>query len=72
MPITLHGHQDIPTDSRTYGGTGWCKDTQADSHASECVVIVLANHKGGVTKTTSTASLGATFAEARRRVVAVD
>ncbi len=30
------------------------------------------NHKGGVTKTTSTANLGATFAEAGRRVLIVD
>jgi chromosome partitioning protein len=35
-------------------------------------VIVLANHKGGVTKTTSTANLGALFAEAGRRVLIVD
>ena len=35
-------------------------------------VIVLANHKGGVTKTTSTANLGAMLAEAGRRVLIVD
>jgi len=35
-------------------------------------VIALANHKGGVTKTTSTANLGAMFAEAGRRVLIVD
>ncbi len=35
-------------------------------------MIVLANHKGGVTKTTSTANLGAMFAEAGRRVLMVD
>jgi len=35
-------------------------------------VIALANHKGGVTKTTSTANLGALFAEAGRRVLIVD
>jgi chromosome partitioning protein len=35
-------------------------------------VIVLANHKGGVTKTTSTANLGACLAEAGRRVLIVD
>jgi chromosome partitioning protein len=33
---------------------------------------VLANHKGGVTKTTSTANLGALFAEAGYRVLMVD
>jgi chromosome partitioning protein len=35
-------------------------------------VIVLANHKGGVTKTTSTANLGAMFAEAGQQVLIVD
>jgi chromosome partitioning protein len=35
-------------------------------------VIVLANHKGGVTKTTSTANLAAMLAEAGRRVLIVD
>jgi chromosome partitioning protein len=35
-------------------------------------VIVLANHKGGVTKTTSTANLGAMLAELGRRVLIVD
>ena len=35
-------------------------------------MIVLANHKGGVTKTTSTANLGAMLAERGRRVLIVD
>jgi chromosome partitioning protein len=35
-------------------------------------VVVLANHKGGVTKTTSTANLGACLAEAGRDVLIVD
>ena len=35
-------------------------------------MIVLANHKGGVTKTTSTANLGACLAEAGHRVLIVD
>jgi hypothetical protein len=35
-------------------------------------VVALANHKGGVTKTTSTANLGAMLAEAGRRVLIVD
>jgi len=34
-------------------------------------VIVLANHKGGVTKTTSTANLGAMLAERGRRVLVI-
>jgi chromosome partitioning protein len=40
--------------------------------ARAAFVVVLANHKGGVTKTTSTANLGAMFAEAGRRVLLVD
>jgi chromosome partitioning protein len=39
---------------------------------STAFVIALANHKGGVTKTTSTANLGAMFAEAGKRVLIVD
>ena len=35
-------------------------------------VIVLANHKGGVNKTTSTANLGAMLAELGRRALIVD
>jgi chromosome partitioning protein len=35
-------------------------------------VIVLANHKGGVTKTTSTANIGALLAERGRRVLLID
>jgi len=35
-------------------------------------VLVLANHKGGVTKTTSTANLGACLAEAGHTVLIVD
>ncbi len=39
---------------------------------SRATVIVLANHKGGVTKSTSTANLGAMLAERGRRVLIVD
>jgi chromosome partitioning protein len=58
-----------------------CKDEHVNSHVDrrkdipprgEAFVIVLANHKGGVTKTTSTANLGAMLAEAGRRVLIVD
>jgi chromosome partitioning protein len=58
------------------------KDTHVDSGKDVTVtgaagrvpgfVIVLANHKGGVTKTTSTANLGACLAEAGRRVLIID
>jgi chromosome partitioning protein len=58
------------------------KDTHVDSGKDDTIteavgrspgfVVVLANHKGGVTKTTSTANLGACLAEAGRRVLIVD
>ncbi len=57
---------DVQTDARRAGG----KDEHAGAGAA--FVIALANHKGGVTKTTSTANLGALFAEAGRRVLIVD
>lgn len=38
----------------------------------KAVVVSVANQKGGVAKTTSTASLGAAFAEAGKRVLLVD
>jgi chromosome partitioning protein len=45
------------------------KTTRYDARAA---FVVAQNHKGGVTKTTSTANLGAMFAEAGRRVLLVD
>jgi chromosome partitioning protein len=50
------------------------KDCRKDGGRDDrrAFVIVLANHKGGVTKTTTTANLGALFAEAGRRVLLVD
>ena len=68
MPITVNGAQHTSTDSRTYGEPDGGKALDPASDPSHCVVIVLANHKGGVTKTTSTANLGAMLAEAGRRV----
>ncbi len=60
-------HVDVQTDGRKAAG----KDGGGLPPAG-AFVIVLANHKGGVTKTTSTANLGATLAEAGRRVLIVD
>ena len=62
-------HQDRRVDVQTDVFTA----TDADARSVEgAFVIVLANHKGGVTKTTSTANLGVLLAEAGRRVLIVD
>jgi chromosome partitioning protein len=58
--------KDRRTDSRIDGRT------YSTTSAGSAFVIVLANHKGGVTKTTSTANLGACLAEAGRTVLIVD
>src|ERR1700740_642586 len=60
-------HVDVQTDGRKAAG----KDSD-ELPTAGAFVVVLANHKGGVTKTTSTANLGATLAEAGRRVLIVD
>ena len=62
--------RDVETDRRTDRKTDAYKDTRLD--VGPAFVIVLANHKGGVTKTTSTANLGACMAEAGRTVLIVD
>ncbi len=62
-------HIDVHVDARTAAR----KDGRNDAvDGRRGYVIVLANHKGGVTKTTSTANLGAMFAEAGQRVLIVD
>ena len=79
---------DDRTDTRKYTGVDrhkdshvgrrkeTCNDALADTPAGAwregAMVIVLANHKGGVTKTTSTANLGAMLAEQHQRVLIVD
>ena len=61
----------VGQDVETYRRTDDRKD-DAVSERGSAFVIVLANHKGGVTKTTSTANLGACLAEAGRRVLLID
>ncbi len=88
MPVVPPGckddRKDRHVDRRTDGGVDGgvdggkeaCKDNLVDASAAArhegAVVIVLANHKGGVTKTTSTANLGAMLAERGCRVLIVD
>lgn len=70
----LDSRADVHTDARKDGRQDACQDERKDGGASPAgaFVIALASHKGGVTKTTSTANLGAMFAEAGRRVLLVD
>jgi chromosome partitioning protein len=71
MNITTPFHQDVRKDEQvdrhvdvqTDGLKAVGKESGGLPPAG-AFVIVLANHKGGVTKTTSTANLGATLAEA--------
>ena len=74
MTITTPTDLDVQTDGHIDRRVDDRKDTQpvADGAAASAFVIVLANHKGGVTKTTSTANLGACLAEAGRTVLLVD
>lgn len=64
--------KDVHVDVFTSGRKDETDDTLVAGAPSGCDVIVLANHKGGVTKTTSTANLGAMLAERGRRVLIVD
>jgi chromosome partitioning protein len=74
MTIPVPTHLDVRTDGLVDRRVDDRKDTQpnAGDHPAPAFVIVLANHKGGVTKTTSTANLGACLAEAGRTVLIVD
>ena len=69
MTIVIpHDHAvqtDVCNDARV-------DDRKDDQPSTGAFVIVLANHKGGVTKTTSTANLGACLAEVGHRVLIVD
>ena len=74
MSIATSVQNDVCKD----GQVDRCVDVQIDGRkavgkdGSGAFVIVLANHKGGVTKTTSTANLAVMLAEAGRRVLIVD
>ena len=75
MTLTTPTHLDVRTDGHVDRHVDDRKDSQLDLEAlasASAFVIVLANHKGGVTKTTSTANLGACLAEAGHRVLLVD
>jgi chromosome partitioning protein len=69
-PIRLDACKDRSIDRRVAVQIGGRKAVGTDRPGA--FVIVLANHKGGVTKTTSTANLAAMLAEAGRRVLIVD
>lgn len=63
--IDLAVRKDVEQDGQT--------DRRKDgAPARDGTIVVLANHKGGVTKTTSTANLGAMIAEAGRQILMVD
>ncbi len=76
MTLTTATHLNVRTDGHVDRHVDDRKDshsiTNAESSSASAFVIVLANHKGGVTKTTSTANLGACLAEAGRTVLLVD
>ncbi|MGH3002379.1 MAG: ParA family protein [Gaiellaceae bacterium] len=61
LSVCKEAEQDVQIDRRKY-----------EAPARDGAIVVLANHKGGVTKTTSTANLGAMIAEAERQVLMVD
>jgi chromosome partitioning protein len=68
--VCKDGQVDRRVDVQTEGREAAGEDDTYSARAA--FVVVLANHKGGVTKTTSTANLGAMFAEAGRRVLLID
>ena len=80
QPVDGDGRQDVRVDSQIDRCKDGCKDgckadhrdLSGDGWVRRATVIVLANHKGGVTKTTSTANLGAMLAERGRLVLIVD
>jgi AAA domain len=77
MSITAPIHHDVRQDGQVDGRVDVQMDARKDAGKDgrpvpSAFMVVLANHKGGVTKMTSTANIGAMFAEAGRRVLLVD
>jgi chromosome partitioning protein len=76
MPVVPPACKDEREDRRIDRRIDVCKDGDGrvppSAARGRAAVIVLANHKGGVTKTTSTANLGAMLAERGCRVLIVD
>lgn len=70
MTSSTYTRPYVTKDAETYRRTDSDKDSKAT--VGPAFVIALANHKGGVTKTTSTANLGACLAETGRTVLVVD
>jgi chromosome partitioning protein len=76
-PTDKEARTDVQTDARKDSDKDLRKAATFDRHRDghdnrSATVIVLSNHKGGVTKTTSTANLGAMLAEAGQRTLIVD
>lgn len=74
MTTMTHSHRHVDPDRQPGARTDRRIDDAlyTNERGRSAFVIALVNHKGGVTKTTSTANLGACLAEAGRRVLLVD
>ena len=70
--VCKDGQVDRHVDVQITVGRAVGEESGQGAQVGDAFVVVLANHKGGVTKTASAANLGAMFAEAGRRVLLVD